>query len=190
VYNRRGRDELKFVDAISLGTPAVAGTVTLLNGIAQGTDYNQRIGRKFMMKSIMYRFLVRIDPTAASVGNLCRLLIVYDAQTNGALPAVTDILQIGDVLSPMNLNNRDRFKIISDKWWNTGAYNVATGNITTGEFCPQMDKFYKKMNLEVQNSGTANTIGSISTGGVYAIVIADIATTVAELYCRIRYTDS
>jgi len=190
VYNRRGRDELKFVDEAILGVPVATGTVTLINGVAQGTDVNNRIGRKFLMKSLLWRFRVGLNTAASSPGNVIRLLIVYDAQTNGALPAVTDILTAADVLAPMNLNNRDRFKIICDKWWSTGAYTISGTDIDTGEFCPPMDKFYKKLNLEVQNSGTANTIGSISTGAVYALLIAENTSATAELATRIRYTDS
>jgi len=190
VYNRRGRDELKFVDEAILGIPSATGSVTLINGVAQGTDVNNRIGRKFLMKSLLWRFRIGVNPAANSLGNIVRLLIVYDAQTNGALPAVTDILSAADVLAPMNLNNRDRFKIICDKWWNSNAYALSGGDIDNGEFCPPMDKFYKKLNLEVQNSGTANTIGSIATGAVYALLIAENASAVAELATRIRYTDS
>jgi len=189
VFTRRGRDELKFVDGNFVGTATTAGAIQLLNGVTQGTDYNNRIGRKMLMKSIMCRFIVKLG-TVDSPGQVIRLLIVYDAQTNAALPAVTDVLQTADVLSPMNLNNRDRFKILSDKWWSTGAFDQTAGALTAGEFCPAMEKFYKKINLEVNNSGTANTIGSIATGGVYAIVIGEVATNDFELYSRIRFTDS
>jgi len=192
VYNRRGRDELKFIDTVTSLAGTTAGSVTLINGVAQGTDYNQRIGRKFIMKSIMLRTGIAYGSGAAanSLGNIVRVCVFYDAQTNAAAPAVTDVLQTASYLSPMNLNNRDRFKIISDKWWNLEAFQIAGSLITNGDFCPQMEKFYKKINLEVQNGGTANTVGSITTGGVFLLIIAAGAGNLVDIYSRVRYTDS
>ena len=52
----------------------------------------------------------------------CRLLVVYDRQTNGALPAASDILKDYDqsgsssigVFSGINPDNRERFVILAD----------------------------------------------------------------------------
>lgn len=192
VYNRRGRDELKFVDTTVSGLATIGGTVNLLNGVTQGTDYNNRIGRKFTMKSLMVRIGISYGNVAGvgSTGNIIRILVVYDAQTNTVTPAVTDVLQSANYLSPMNLNNRDRFKILSDKWWNTDAFVFAAGAITNGTFTPQMEKYYKKINLETQNGGTNNLVGSITTGGVFLIVISGGAGNLVDVYTRVRYTDS
>jgi len=192
VYNRRGRDELKFVDTVTSAAGTAAGAVTLLNGVAQGTDYNQRIGRKFTMKSIMCRFGISYGTGAAvnSVGNIVRVLIFYDCQTNLNTPAVTDVLQTASYLSPMNLNNRDRFKIISDKWWSTEAFVITASQIDTGDFEPKIEKFYKKINLETQNGGTGATVGSISTGGVFLLIITGGNGNQIDIYTRVRYTDS
>lgn len=189
VYNRRGRDELKFIDLSAAATLwTTAGVIGILNGVAQGTDFNQRIGRSVSMKSILFRF--NIEKTATdSEGNTCRCILFYDAQTNGAAPAVTDVLATASYLSPMNLNNRDRFKILADCYLQTDAYDGGAP-IVAGTFTEHCKTIYKKFNMEVQFSGTAATVGSIATGGVFALFISSENNTLAyELYSRIRFTD-
>ena len=189
VYNRRGRDELKFIDLAANATPwTTAGVVGILNGVAQGTDFNQRIGRSTSMKSILFRF--NIEKTATdSEGCTCRCILFYDAQTNGVAPLVTDVLASASYLSPMNLNNRDRFKILADCFMGTDAYDGG-GPIVAGTFTEQNKTIFKKFNLECQFSGTGATVGSISTGGIFALFIASENNTLAyELYSRIRFTD-
>lgn len=188
VYNRRGRDELKFVDAaVSFTAWTTAGAIAILNGVAQGTDYNQRIGRSTLLKSILFRISVGKSANN-STGSTCRFLIFYDAQTNGAAPAVTDVLAAASYLSPMNLNNRDRFKILCDTYIDTEAYTADP--IATGTFKNETKTMFKKFNMECQFSGTGATVGSIATGGIFILLISDEANTVGyEFYSRIRYTD-
>lgn len=71
------REEFKFADVALASYAPVAGTgtVTLLNGIAEGDDYTSRDGRQATMKSIQ----VRGDVRAANVsftGHVARMLIV------------------------------------------------------------------------------------------------------------------
>jgi len=194
-YNRRGRDELKFVDVDDLGTSLVTGSVLLLNGIAQGTDYNQRIGRKCQLKSLFIRFTVNVNPGAlgllAPQGDVVRLLIVYDCQSNGAAPAITDVLSTVNYDSPMNLNNRDRFKILYDKFATMYAYTYSSGTtIVAGNAKPVFLQKYIKLGMEEIFGGTAASIGSIQTGSIYFLTISQNEITQVNLYSRVRYTDS
>lgn len=192
-YNRRGRDELKFIDANVDGASPATGAVFLMNGITQGTDYNQRIGRKVMLKSIFCRWTINVVPANLTLqGDVVRLMIVYDAQANGAAPAITDILQIAEFDSPMNLNNRDRFKVLHDKfhtmWANTFA--AGAGGIINGTAIPKFSQKYIKCNMEEIFGGTGNTIGSIQTGSLYFLTISQNEVSGVSLYSRVRYTDN
>jgi len=194
VYNRRGRDELKFND-VNVQSTAVTntGTVTLLNGIAQGTDYNQRIGRKVTLKSILFKVSMGMatGASSSSLGAANRFLVVYDAQANATAPAVTDILATANFMSPMNLNNRDRFKVLFEIVHCTGAYTKTTSLISAGDFYDTHESRYRKINLEEQFSGTGNTIGSIATGSIYVLQISDEGNgCIYDFYSRIRFTDS
>jgi len=191
VYNGRRRDELKFVDTTIATTPfTLVGSIVLLNGVTQGTDFNQRIGRSVSMKSLLFRFTVEKATGANSDGATARIILFYDAQTNGAAPAVTDVLATASHLSPMNLNNRDRFKILADSYLETEAFVNTAGVISAGSYCERTKTIYKKMTMECQFSGTTNAVGSIATGGIFALFISsELNGTGYSVYSRTRFTD-
>lgn len=210
---RKAGAEVKTVDATggnfftNVWDNSVAGkTGVLLNGMIQGPDYNNHIGRKAHMRSLLFRWC--IHPTAntdtnALEGTPLRLLIVYDKQTNGVTATSGDILQAPSnwttfitgagvanslPIEPMNLNNRDRFKILMDKkvTWNHVDRPVIEG-----------EKFIKLKNKEIIWQTAGATVGAIATGSIIfmAISAADgIASNTNELRCeyssRIRFMDS
>lgn len=190
-YYRRGRDELKYVDTQTVGTVGSSGAVTLLNGIAQGDDITNRIGRKCMMKSLYFRMDLYPATTTVSDGDLVRILVVCDLQSNAAAPTTTQILQNNSYNSPMNLDYRDRFKIILDKNITMVGGVYTAGTLTGGEAHPRLVKIFKRLNMETVFNGTGNTIGSIATGSIYLLILArNNNATIANLYSRVRYTDS
>jgi len=191
-WNRPGAlgPELKTVDVTS-GPSAfsTSGAVLLLNGVATGTDYNTRVGRKVLMKSMNFKLSTYIN-SACGTGETIRVMIIYDTQANGAAPTVANILQTAAWDAPMNLDNRDRFKVLYDKFKSVGAYNFTAGAITTGDFFSPLFKVYKKINLDVNFSGTGATIGSIATGSVYLLTISMNGSGVGYyINSRIRFVD-
>lgn len=193
LYNKRGRREVKTIDTDTAITAIpLAGALQLLNGVAQGTDYTDRVGRKIILKSLFFR--VNFFPSTtvnAPQGTVVRLLIVYDCQTNAAAPTVTDILQVGTYDAPMNLNNRDRFKVLFDKFIMMCATSYTAGALATGDPCPKMLSKYKKMYMEQIFGGTGNTVGSINTGSIYALLIPSLQNAVqADSYFRVRFEDA
>lgn len=191
-YNRRGRAELKVCDVSGSNvTSLAAGALTLLNGISQGTDYTNRIGRKIMMKSLLFRFSIFPNTAASSPqGNIVRVLLVCDLQANAAAAIPADVLQTVDYQSPLNLNNRDRFKIFWDKFLMLEANYYPAFILTAGSPSAHMRQIYKKMNIEVINVGTGATIGSIQTGALYVLVISKVDGTVYDFNSRVRFLDS
>lgn len=194
-YSLRGRAELKFLDVTATNV-AVANTwtVVLINGIAQGADFNQRIGRKSQMKSILFNGNFFPVPTTSNAlqGTYMRAVIIYDAQPNsGALPAGTDIFSTADPNSPMNLNNRDRFQVVLDVRKQIGSFSInATPALATGSPNNAYWNKYKKCNKETIFSGVTGTIGAISTGSMYLCFIGDYnGVTMIDYYTRVRFTD-
>lgn len=159
--------EKKVVDNVLSDAFNNTGTITLMNGVAQGDDYTNRDGRKVIFKSIQLRIIAFGTPGTA-VDQSIRYLIVYDKQPTGALPAVTDILDTAAVVSNTNLSNRDRFIILKDK--------VISCQLNTTAAAPQYhNEKYMKINLETVFSGTSAAITSISSGAIYLVQVGTVA---------------
>lgn len=191
LYSKRGRDELKVCDVSGATIQALSsGAVTLINGVSQGTDYTNRIGRKILVKSLFMRF--NIYPNSAisqPTGDLIRVLLLCDYQPNGAAPTTTDILQTADYLSPLNLNNRDRFKVWYDKYISMEASYYPSFLLTAGSPAMHFRQVFKKMSMEVINSGSGATVGSIQTGAMYIFVISKSTGTLYDFNTRVRFID-
>jgi len=212
--------EVKAVDSGLIGTnvPAV-GTVYALNLVQEGSSFYNRIGRRIAMKSIEVKgYYSLVAGTAAAVvkPGLSRIMIVYDRQPNGSLPAVADILldydQSGNtsttVESGLNLNNRDRFSVVLDQRkylpqvTQSGTSNQlsSTGTVwpTDGSFqnnCGVMIQEYRKlkgMETHYKASSQPSVIGDIATGALLLVLIAGAANDSEwniNLDTRLRYWD-
>ena len=177
--------ELKNCDTVSTVSTAGSGAflapvaATLINGIAQGTTENQRVGRKVVMKSLLVNFF--FTPSAGTLADSFRVLIIYDKQPIGVFPAVTDILVSSSVLSPMNLSYSDRFTVLS--------------NTIINQYTPMQNylgSIYLKLGLDGLYSSTGALIANINTGAIY-IMVADSSGAGADVltfFSRIRYTDA
>jgi len=177
--------------AVALYGMDTTGSITMLNGVATGTDFTNRIGRKVVWKS----FLVQGHsiPQDASVSpNLGRVMIIYDTQPNGALPAMTDVLVTADATSPLQLNNRDRFRVLWDKRVVNGVYADAATQATADQTIKEIRK-YKKCNLQTIYDGTTAAIADIQSGCIFLLTIgtqASGASYNARLNIRLRFNDA
>lgn len=239
LYNQRfgQRQERKFFDVMSPANLSSSGltnnpqavvpvgaastTPILLNGIAEGTDYYNRVGRDVTMKSLYFQGEFAINPSvAATTSGLAslvldnatttapspydtsfdyvRILIVYDLQTNGSFPPLSDVIYtnyisggvvaagVPDTLSFMNLNYRDRFKIVMDKRF------PLTGNMNNGAV---YIKKFKKLSTGVTYTSTStgesgSTIGSIATGALLMYVFSQYGISSGLVRTRVRFTDA
>ena len=195
-YSLRGRAELKYVDVRNVNVAlTTAWSVVPINLLLQGSDNTQRIGRKVIMKSILFNgnvFNLATTSLNAFNGGYCRFAIIYDTQPNSVAtpPLGTDIFQNDDPNSPMNLNYRDRFQVVLDVRKQVSAFAMdTTPKLIAGSPSNSFWKKYKKMNKETIYSGTGATIGSVATGALYLCVISDAAVTAFDYHTRVRFTD-
>lgn len=197
--------EKKAVDTARQGLNFIAGgSFLLVNGIVPGAAGYQRVGRKISMNSLAIRGWVYFAQAgAAPTFDFLRMLVVYDRQPNGALPALADILldctsagaTATESTSNVNLNNADRFKILKEQVWATPGAAAAAAYSGINENTPLEFKIYLKLNgLETHyNNGVAGTIADITTGALYLITVglngaADYQYR-AGTDTRLRYTD-
>jgi len=215
------RSEVKALD-IPISTAALNGTGSIigLNFIRAGSSFFNRIGRKIELKNLQLECRLQlVDDAAGRNPPLAynRIIVVYDRQTNGAFPAIQDVLQdvdqagtnSTDVMSEINLNNRERFTILRDWRFLTpdcstqqvGAGNMQMANSTTfpdsmGEQSNGLWKFFiplKGLNTQYKADSAPAVIGDIATGGLYLITFGSLTAGVEAfelLYStRLRYWD-
>jgi len=118
--------ELKAVDSqLDIGFGADSGNILEIGMPTQTPAFYGRIANRTRGVSLELRGIVRTTgANGAAVGNQTgRILVVYDRQPNGAIPASTDVIQdfaqdgstsTGNY-SKLNMTNRDRFLIMRDR---------------------------------------------------------------------------
>ncbi|AUM61686.1 capsid [uncultured virus] len=185
--------EKKFVDVAPAAYAAdTTGTVTALNLTAIGTDFNNRIGRKILMKYVYVTGIIKPVDTS-TVPAYCRVLIVYDNQPNATLAAMTDLLVTANSIDQLNLNNRDRFKVIADKRYAIGGVSdTATQSFSMSPTVVPV-KIFRRLNMETVYGGTTAAIGSVNTGALLMFTIGDVAANTGgsfALSTRVRFTDT
>lgn len=180
-------------------TPSVVNQFAM----TQGTDFNQRIGRKVIIKSIQCRGMCVGEGAKAlamvgAAAQYIRCIMLVDMQPNGSLPTAANILASAtDPTSFMNLDNRDRFKVIWDKKFVLDPFIFQTGTNLGYSCSNQIKQFdiYKKCNIEVIfNNVNGGTIADIQSG---SIIFLSLGTTAAGLNTdaniimstRLRYLD-
>lgn len=196
--------EKKFFDVTSAryNAKALDPVIKLLFVPVLGSDYNNRIGRKTIMKSLYIRGHLRLKAAAnLTTDEPCpaqqaRLIIFCDLQPNGATPALTDLLTGNDATYQLNPNNRDRFKIIKDKLYSFDTYQISGNNGWAVSGRTGYDiKIYKKLNMEtIFNATNAGSIGDINTGALYMVWVGTVISndTIPEAYIstRVRFDDA
>lgn len=180
------------------------GVITLLHLPVLGSDYNQRVGRKTLVKSIYIRGRVLTEASNQVIGTAvlttslqARMILLVDKQPNGAAPAVTDVLVTAEPASQLNLNNRDRFSILKDKQWSFDPYSYTTASgVASMSRQIYSLKCYKKCNVEtIFNSTNGGTIADINSGAIYLMWIGSGAAGTntdcnAYISARCRYLDN
>jgi len=195
----RSTGERKVIDVAS-STYQVnsTGSFTLLNACVQGSDYSNRIGRKIVVKSVYIRGLVYPEAATGSAPVIqCRMILLVDNQPNGSAPAVTDVLNTGTATSQLNLNNRDRFKIIRDQTFVLGPQTWVAGPLISVSGSPSVHDVncFAKINLEtIYNAGNAGTIADINSGALYMLWIGSTVAASpgdgnAQVSSRVRFVD-
>lgn len=196
--------EKKVID-ILLTSYAVENTGTqlqLLNGVAPGTNINNRIGRKLSLKSLQIRGVVAFTDNTTANPSFLRMVIVYDKQANAAAPTFANIMTSQDIagttetnaFSMVNLNNRDRFEVIRDKVIEMGVIDTtATQTFAVPPASATINEYIKLGNREtIYNAGTAGTVADIVSGSLFIFFIcpqANATGVTAQCCFRTRFLD-
>lgn len=187
------------------------GTITCVNLIQVGSSMYNRIGRKLEMRSVrMVAQLITLTVTRNTVvPDYARVVLVYDRQTNGALPAFADIFQDTEQsgtntsfsMSGINMNNRERFLVIMDKRITIPQGNDTAGVLTNvfpndADLPVKFDEFRRLRGLTTHYKADSNpaVIGDVATGGLYLCCFTVNQAAGTEIFAldwnlRLKYTD-
>lgn len=205
---RASPSEMKAYD-IGVGTINVSttGSFSVLHLPTSGSDYNQRVGRKTLIKKIYIRGRCQTEASSQSAATTintvalqARCIVFVDKQPNGAAPAVTDLLVSADPASQLNLNNRDRFSVLKDDTYEFDPYcaNSGTGASQCRQIYPikVFRKFRKGEGIEtIFNATNGGTILDINSGALYMFWLGSSAAGTntdinITLSTRVRYVDN
>lgn len=193
-----------------------AGSIIPLNLISAGSSFYNRVGRKIGMKSLMLEININPGVVARSApADTLRILVIYDKQTNGSTPVMSDFLMdteadgtnTTNALSNINLNNRERFDILRD--WRIGlpAMTDQVSGVPTLAFPSQYSgadgveggkiKAYIKLGnrtTQYKADSAPAVIGDIATGALWLVTVAGSAAgaevhSIAQWSTRLRYFD-
>lgn len=152
----------------------------------QGDEDYQRIGRKTVTRSIFIRGKLELyylaQPALPGGGDvffpstLNRIMIVIDWQCNGAIPAITDILEEPYPEAQLNMDNRKRFTVLRDECIVLNSILITrVGNKSQmwGETMVPI-KWYDKVHIETQyNQLSNNNQTSVVSGCIYLVLIGN-----------------
>lgn len=164
-----GTPEVKFIDSIISTAVTFAGQINLLNGCVQGTDFNNRIGRKIEITSISVDLIFGGGTLTSAnyvLGNCdkVRNALVWDKQPNQTGATYADIFTTASAatapMSTRNVNNLERFEIL--KVWDQTID-------TAGNLCAYMKDYIKcKLDVRYDNSNVG-TVVDIITGALLLV---------------------
>lgn len=203
---RQNNIELKVAD-LATATYNVhdQGTITLLACPTVGADFTNRVGRKITLKTVYVKGAVAqmnawVLANQTVQAQHLRMIIFVDYQPNAAAPAVTDILNNATPASQLNLNNRDRFRVIADKEYVVDPFCLeeAGPTETFASTCNQIKfvKKFKRINIEtIFNNNSTGAIGDITSGALFMLWIGTGDHTnvgqysQAKVSTRVRFSD-
>ena len=157
-------------------------TVIPLSLVPEGTDYNERTGRKVRAKSIYLNAQVRINSSATAT--TFRYILFWDKDSDGESVTSAELLQVAnDLQSPLNYATAgSRFKILRD------------GNVDLSIDGQRVKtiKCFRRMGQHLTFLGDGSTTGSLGSGQVYMALISNETTNVPDFnyYTRFRFIDN
>lgn len=179
---------------------AATHNIAVLNSMAQGTDFTGRVGRKIVCKSLLLDIIQFPITTASSPdGDIMRVMVFWDMQSNGATTftlanLLSDFSASPSVsaTTPINLNFRDRFKVLMDKRYYQPASNFAAGSLTTGSPQPRnIKKFIRLRDITTTFNDTGTGVyGDIASGALLLLVFSENGASFYTYTSRVRFVDA
>ncbi len=187
--------ELKFHDLdIDDATIASNGTIVSdsVNKIPQGVTEVQRVGRKCFLRSVNWRFNIRLPEGTAvtTTSDTVRVLLYLDKQANGATAAITDILESDDYQSFNNLANKSRFRTLMDRTYELNTDLSGDGTTVDSPRFNINDSLYKNLAIPVEFDATTGAITEIKSNNIGVLLLSKNGLCTFDSKMRVRFADA
>ena len=153
--------EFKTHDIANTFAVSSAGVINTLSFIDQGSDDNERDGNKIRAKSFLFRAYGEHD-SAGEPAQLIRVIIFRDNMQRGAVPAVTDVLETANVLSPLNKDGDGRFTVLHDRMITV-----------TSDKSQAFTKKYRAIDFHLNYTGTTGIAANMGPGNIYLLAVSN-----------------
>lgn len=183
-YLDSGADGNGFTSAAQFAMSG-AGFIACINDVGAGTNFFQRVGNQITVRNVSYRFELDLpnpnsSPAGVPVPTSGRVMLIWDKQSNGALPAYTDIFNLANYLSFMNPAAAQRFTILRNQ-----QFSLSSNGDETLFF-----EGYCQINMRT----TFGSVATPTTGALLLVYISDQTTAVSQPLIsgcwRVRYLDN
>ncbi len=155
-----------------------------LTNIAQGDTTLTRDGASLKLVGVNLKY--KLSQHASATNTQVRMLLVHDTQTNqstyGAVSLLADASIHDSIVSPRNLDNTRRFKVLMDR-----VHVFSSTNRTNS-----VHSFNRKLNIKIRYDNPAAAIGSITQSSLSLVLVSDEATNTPLIthIIRLRYVDN
>lgn len=174
--------ERKHLTTLVSGGNTTAGAVLSLPLMSQGTSSTTRLGNQIVITDL--RWTGSVTATPATAGDIVRVIVLWDKQSDGAAPAVTDVLESASYAAPYNLDKvGSRFSIVFDGHVN--LMNSATTLTSDTRWIHGSKKFEKV----VYYTGNAGTVADILRNNLCVIFISQTANSSSNVNFQICFRD-
>jgi len=183
------KPELKYLDNVLSVAPGSSGAIFGCNSIAEGNEFNQRVGRSILPVAVEYDIAL-LPPQNSGTTDCGIIEIIWDKQGNGAAPALTDLFDTSVVNAAFGFLNiskyRDRFVVL--KTFPVGYYDCAA-YATSGNAYPMPQqigsfpcRWRGRVSLKRFKTSFLASGGTIpATGSIYLVAVGSNASTSTTL---------
>lgn len=198
--------ESKYYDTGIGGNVGTSAIIQCLNLIPQDTTETGRNGNSIRVSSLQLRAMFTAALTTPTNGVRIRLMLITEKFLQSATaPAITDILALQTMTSPLNLDSASlRFKILFDKVYTVDLDSRPVAYVRyykkfvfggKGRRFGRRRLVYKPSRIGghfIRFDGTAGTIASTYFGNIYLVMFSDDNTNapVYDYYARLRFYDN
>ncbi len=194
------KGEIKFHDLdVDDAVIATGGTIAedSLITIPEGLGESERIGRKLTVVSLHMNWDILLPFTASQTqtSDAVRIIVYLDKQTNGAQPAILDLLEVADWQSFRNISNSGRFQFLMDRMVSVNA-SAGSGRGTTDTLAfGEQEKHFrwnKKVNIPIiyDDSVSTGAITSVCCNNIGILTISKGGFAAFGSRIRVRYSDA